>query len=221
MFPLVLVGLAFAAVVLVARAADAAPGLRIVRCPLPALRDQGAPLAPPTGIVFPVTSVDPRVRDIAYVDTTGAVHNNDRTGVSADRYFGAPRDGGARHHAGIDLVAHAGDGIYAMESGVVVGMATGYVGLDAIVIAHASGVVALYGELRVASGLKAGDGVSFGQRIGTATTSSAGTELHIELWEHGHAPTSFTAWPAGSPAPKGLLDPTAYLFELAQSSLEA
>jgi murein DD-endopeptidase MepM/ murein hydrolase activator NlpD len=174
------------------------------------------PFAKATGVAWPVASDDPNVLAVAHRDRSGKIVEHVTEGVSAQRYFRSPRDGGSRFHAGIDLVARRGDPIRAMEDGIVLGSIPGYLGLDAVVVEHPS-VVAVYAEIAPHSlalaGLKKGDAVFAGTPIGYGTTSSSGTMLHLELWERGHAPPSFTVWKPGYP-PVGLLDPTIYLLAL-------
>lgn len=173
------------------------------------------PFAKPTGTIWPVSTDDPHRTNVAHRTSGGTAVEEVKEGASAFRHFGASREGGVRYHAGVDLVAHSGDPILAMESGTVLGSIPGYVGLDAVVVDHPS-VVAVYAEISPHSlskaGLHPGDVVEAGTVIGYGATSS-GTMLHLELWEKGHAPPSFTVWRPGHP-PAGLLDPTAYLLTL-------
>lgn len=184
------------------------------------LYNWGVPLARPTGRVWPVVTGDPNRLSVAYRDASGKIHE----GISTQRYFGASREGGVRRHAAIDLVANAGNPIVAMEDGRVLGSIGGYLGLDAVVIEHPQ-VVAVYAEIGngalASAGLKPGDFVRAGQRIGTAAASSTGSHmLHLELWTKTNPPKHFTRWlPSGVPA--GLLDPSAYLLDLAARSRAA
>jgi murein DD-endopeptidase MepM/ murein hydrolase activator NlpD len=181
---------------------------------IPAIALSGVPLAKPTGKVWPVLA---RPGLVPYKAENGVVFNDSREGVSASRVFGSSREGGKRLHAGVDIAVNPGDGIVAMEKGKVIGRASGYVGLDAVVIEHPT-VTVIYGEIAPGAletfGLTPGKTVEAGARIGTAARSSQGSMLHIETWQNGMAPTGFTEWRPGSPQP-GLLDPTAYLLTLA------
>lgn len=144
----------------------------------------------------------------------GSIIADDRSGFSAARYFGAPRDGG-RLHAGIDLRAPAGSIIRTVAPGVVLGFPSGYVGLDAIAIDHGP-VTLIYAEIKRNASLKVGQKLRAGVSIGTGVASAQGAELHIEAWTSapGTAPFGFTPWAASAPAPRGLLDPTAFLLGL-------
>lgn len=180
----------------------------------------GVPFASPTGVAWPVVTSSQNKLVVAHRTESGEVVGDLREGVSASRYFGARRESGIRQHAGIDLVSQPGDPILAMEDGKVIGSIGGYVGLDAVVIEHAS-LVAIYAEIAPgalkSTGLSPGDMISAGTRIGTAQSSPQGSMLHVELWEKGFAPKSFTPWMTGK-LPAGLLDPSIYLLTLAAGS---
>jgi murein DD-endopeptidase MepM/ murein hydrolase activator NlpD len=177
----------------------------------PTPKNWGVPFAPATGDVWPVVG-QPKI--VPYTAADGAIVGN------AGTAFHASREGGARYHAGVDLVCAPGDAVVAMESGRVVGQIPGFVRLGAVAIAHPT-VVAVYAEIALdslaAAGLKPGDTVSAGQRIGTGAQNYAGRSmLHLELWAPGHAPAAYTPWYQTAPAaPLGLLDPTPYLLALA------
>src|ERR1700681_3801500 len=76
--------------------------------------------------------------------------------------FGADRDGGARKHAGCDLIAPKGTEIHAVEDGEVVrGPYPFYHGTDAIEFKlTSSGRIVRYGEIRSAA-----PGVKVGSRL--------------------------------------------------------
>ena len=130
--------------------------------------------------------------------------------------FHASRAQGKRFHAGVDLYAAPGEQIVALDDGIFLNYASGYVGLDAMVIQHGP-VNVLYGEFVAVKGLKNGDPISAGQNLGTIVNSlgtSAGavlsSMLHLETWE-GFIPKAFTPWYSTNPMPQGLLDPTKML----------
>jgi len=177
--------------------------------PRPHAKSWGVPFAATVGRVWPVPA-EPRL--VAYTDVSGVVHGNG--GVA----FHASREGGTRHHAGIDLPCAPGDAIVAMEDGVVLGSIPGFVKLDAVVVQH-SRCVAVYAEVAfglAALGLKKGDRVKAGQTIAKGALNYEGhSMLHLETWAIGHAPAMYTPWRVGSPPPEGLLDPTEYLLTLA------
>ncbi len=103
---------------------------------------------------------------------------------SGSRYFGAPRDGGARAHAGVDLVPTAGPGtqIVAMTSGTVLNYYLFYAGTYALEVKNDDGTIARYTE--ITSSLRAGARVSKGQVIGTIIRNNAGGSymLHLEVY---------------------------------------
>lgn len=191
--------------------------------PMP--RSYGVPFARGRGKVWPVVTGAPARLSVPYFPLSSPTTLIDPFGHApvGARAFHASRESGKRWHAGVDLFAAPGDAIVAMGDGVVVGPATGYVGLGALVVDHGTHVV-LYGEMELAPGLKPGDAVKAGQRLGTARESlgtSPGavrsTMLHLETWERAHAPKAFTPWYQGSPPPSGLLDPTLFLLSTAEA----
>lgn len=127
-------------------------------------------------------------------------------------YFGAPRDGGSRMHAGIDVYPAAGAGatVRAIKDGTVVKVAvfyTRYTGETTygVLVDHGD-FVANYAELQPV-GLGPGDGVARGQEIGKVS----GTEqLHFEQYAPGT--TTWTSWRGDKPS--NLLDPTGLLTGL-------
>ena len=136
------------------------------------------------------------------------------------RCFGAPRpvsqlDHPRRHHAGVDLFAHAGDAVIAIEAGEVIGFypflraRTGEMSC-ALLIAHA-GYVANYAEVRDPALVRIGDAVRGGQRIALISDTA---QLHFETYAPGV--TRNRAWAHGAAQPAGVIDPTERLRDLAQ-----
>jgi len=181
------------------------------------VKNQGAPFADPTGMVWPVTSSSPSRLLVPFVSPDGTVHTN-LGQPSGNRFFKAMRQDNLRYHAAIDLVSSPGDPILATEPGKVVGFASGFgigAGLDAVVIEHPS-IVIVYAEIVRESGLAIGSLVTAGQRIGRGGKNGSGNSmLHFETWAKGHAPSSFTPWWVAGVIPTGLHDPTKYLLALA------
>lgn len=180
------------------------------------LKTWGVPFAPTFGERWPVAPSSGANKTVSYTTADGAIVGNAAT------RFHASRENGKRWHAGLDLVASPGDPIVAVAAGKVLGQIPGFVRLGAVVVQHAA-AVAVYAEIALdslaASGLKPGDAVESGQRIGTGALNYEGhSMLHFELWELGHAPAAYTPWMQGSPPPAGLLDPTAFALELAGAS---
>jgi murein DD-endopeptidase MepM/ murein hydrolase activator NlpD len=118
----------------------------------------------------------------------------------------------------MDLYSVPGDTIVALDDGIFMNYAGGYVGLDGIVIQHGD-LNVVYGEFISEKGLKRGDIIAAGQKIGT-TVNSKGTSqgavlssmLHLETWDASvYTPDYFTPWKSDKPMPAGLLDPTRFL----------
>jgi murein DD-endopeptidase MepM/ murein hydrolase activator NlpD len=97
-----------------------------------------------------------------------------------------PLLGGLRFHAGVDLAARQGDGVFATAGGRVVqaGWSGGY-GL-AVTIDHGSGLETRYAHLS-RLGVVAGEEVQSGEVIGLvgSTGRSTGPHLHYELRRFG------------------------------------
>lgn len=136
------------------------------------------------------------------------------------RCFGASRpvsrlENPSRHHVGVDLFAHAGDAVIAIEDGVAAGFypflraRTGEMSY-ALLIAHA-GYVANYGEVRAPARVSVGDAVTAGQRIAIVSDAA---QLHFETYAPGIMRNR--SWPHGAAQPAGVIDPTPRLRDLAQ-----
>lgn len=97
-----------------------------------------------------------------------------------------PSLGGMRFHAGIDLAAREGDGVFATAEGRVVqsGWSGGY-GL-AVTIDHGNGLQTRYAHLS-RLGVMAGEDVRSGELVGFvgSTGRSTGPHLHYELRRFG------------------------------------
>lgn len=130
------------------------------------------------------------------------------------RYFGAPRDGGRRLHAGCDLLAPLGTEIYAVDDGTVVEFNPSfYHGTGFIALAHPGGYVARYCEVLASSikdiernqRFKAGDVIA---KVGKMLTMSM---LHFELYA-GTLSGRLTVHSDKKYKRRGdLVDPTAFL----------
>ena len=98
------------------------------------------------------------------------------------RYFGAPRNGGSRAHAGMDLIQSPGVGVRACTSGTVMEYNAGYYGnSDALVIKNDDGTWLNYAEIR--SSLRPGTHVNKGQIIAQIVTGTSSSMLHIEVYQ--------------------------------------
>lgn len=102
------------------------------------------------------------------------------------RYFGAPRDGGARAHAACDLIAPPNTPVLAIADGVVqAGPYAFYEGTYALEVRHANFVVR-YGEISgtVPAGIRTGAHVTRGQVIARVGLNTSGTSmLHLEMYK--------------------------------------
>ena len=100
----------------------------------------------------------------------------------------APALNASTNHAGIDIAVPVGSSVMAAASGVV--SAAGYNSArgNFIEVAFGSGNKAIYQHLSNI-GVKVGENVSAGQKIGLTGNSgvSTGAHLHFELWENGRA----------------------------------
>ena len=83
--------------------------------------------------------------------------------------YGAPRDGGARKHEGVDINMKPGDTVHAYSSGMVAGIGSssdiGNVKNDIVTISHNDGTVGRY--FYTDSNVGIGDKIEKGQPIGT------------------------------------------------------
>ncbi len=129
-----------------------------------------------------------------------------RAGSQDYPYFGAPRNGNSRRHAGIDLYPVSGSGtpVRAIRDGKVVRIAPFYTRRNgeityAVLVDHIEFVVN-YAELR-APALKAGDIVKQGRTIGIV---SGTRQLHFELYLPGTE--NWESWYGNQPS--NLMDPT-------------
>lgn len=101
--------------------------------------------------------------------------------------FGAPRDGGARRHSGIDITNGTGTPIYASDNGKV----TSYIGYRGgygyiVELSHGNGYSTRYAHLSKIL-VKAGQTVGKGQQIAKMgnTGHSTGPHLHFEIRKGG------------------------------------
>lgn len=126
---------------------------------------------------------------------------------------------GSRRHAGVDVIAEAGDKVVAIDDGEVLHLVTGYqigTGLQAVAVRHPDADY-VYGEIEVTAA--PGQKVKAGDVIGIVRKNDAGRQmLHLEAWQSGFAPTDFTPWKVGSPPPPGLLNAQTLIAPLNRSS---
>jgi murein DD-endopeptidase MepM/ murein hydrolase activator NlpD len=127
------------------------------------------------------------------------------------RFFGAPRDGGDRNHAGCDLIAPEGAEILAVADGEVIrGPYPFFNGTDAIEVNH-GGFVARYCEIKgIAAGVAVGEKVTAGQVIAYVGKMKVDSMLHFEMYSgEKHGPLTQKHSPFKRRA--DLMDPTPYL----------
>ncbi len=153
---------------------------------------------------WPVRTEHSRGDEVAFED--GGLHGN------MSRRFSACRDSCARHHAGVDLYARAGDVVVAMEPGRVVGNQSFAGGLRAVLVESQWGVV-LYGEIDRVE-VEVGELIAKGQPIGRVGLWPSGSHmLHLEAYRKGTEQNK--RWHRKAPAE--LLDPTDFLLRAQQS----
>ena len=190
--------------------------------PIPNLPDptlvMGVPFArsSTTTRYWPVLTRNPRGREIAYRDIHGSQHGR------PDRSFFANRDAGARHHVAIDLWGEAGEIVVAVEDGEIVHFYPFYQGVFALIVQCDADFVINYGEVAADSlahfRLGKGDRVQAGQPIALIGRSNTGSAMcHFETYVTGTVKNE--RWLAGQDAPRDLLNPTAYLIEVARSGI--
>ncbi len=130
----------------------------------------------------------------------------------SSRGFGDARSGGARHHAGVDLIAPAGTPIRSIADGTVVNYYYFYSGTYCMFVDYGDFVIN-YGEIaRMAPGISVGSQVAAGQIIAYVGLLGSGQSmLHMEMYTSGT--THNSAW-WDSMRPSNLLDPTNFVTEL-------
>lgn len=189
--------------------------------PAPQPGDDPAPPAESHAPVryWPVVTAHPRWSEVAFQTRDGAF-----SGVELRR-FNAPRpaaraDNPTRRHVGIDLFAHPGDSVIAVEDGRIIAFypflrAASAEMSYALLVAH-DGYVATYGEVRASSlrdrGLVLGDAIAAGQEIAVISDTA---QLHFETYLPGA--TRSQSWRHGAPRPAVVLNPTLLLIELART----
>jgi PASTA domain/Peptidase family M23 len=128
-------------------------------------------------------------------------------------YFGAPRDGNSRTHAGIDIYPQGGEGaaVRAMKDGTVIKLAPFYTRASGevtygLLVDHGD-FVANYAELKP-PGLGVGSAVKQGQVIGAISGTD---QLHLEMYDPGTRD-----WTSGwyGTRPSNLRDPTQTMIDL-------
>jgi murein DD-endopeptidase MepM/ murein hydrolase activator NlpD len=129
------------------------------------------------------------------------------------RYFGAPRDGGRRLHAGCDLLGPKGTTIYAVADGTLVRPPYYfYTGTYAVEIRH-HGFIVRYGEILGGSYI-GGHTVRKGQPICQIGRLDSGSSmLHFEMYSHGASDAPLTTGSGPYKRRSDLINPSPYLDE--------
>jgi murein DD-endopeptidase MepM/ murein hydrolase activator NlpD len=183
-----------------------------------AMATPGVPFAASSAATryWPVRTSNPKGREVAYLD----IHHTQRGAPGRD--FLAIRDDGRRHHVAVDLWGDHGDTVVACEDGEIVHFYPFYNGVNALIVQCDSGLVINYGEVDAGSlehlGLKKGERVKAGDPIATVgRMTSGGSMCHFETYITGT--TQNHRWLVGEARPDPLLNPTAYLVQLARTGL--
>ena len=94
-------------------------------------------------------------------------------------------------HKGIDFDAAIGSDVFACFDGTVKSVATNLLEGTVIEIDHGDGLISKYASLDSDVGVKVGDTVKTGDRIGKASNTATGEaengEVHFEVWKDGKA----------------------------------
>lgn len=132
---------------------------------------------------------------------------------SGGRYFGAPRDGGRRLHAGCDLLAPKGTTIYAVADGTLVRPPYYfYTGTYAVEIRHHDFIVR-YGEI-LGGSYTGGKTVRKGEPIARVGRLDSGSSmLHFEMYSHGASDAPLTVGTGPYKRRSDLINPSAHLDE--------
>jgi murein DD-endopeptidase MepM/ murein hydrolase activator NlpD len=171
-------------------------------------------------LVWPIQTDNSKKVAVSYQDVRGKWHGK------WGRHFATARKGddGIRRHAGVDLFAHGGDVVLAMEDGEVLATLPFTDGTWAIYVRNDSGEIVNYGEVfknswkefGLSSGVDTGQRVSRGQPIARVGVMGKDTSmLHLETIRGDMTTDDIRQgalrWFKGDPPPDGLLDPTQYL----------
>lgn len=121
--------------------------------------------------------------------------------VSPGQAFGAPRDGGTRPHAGLDMTHHKGSldaPVVAYKSGKVIWSSPGGSYNSGLMIDHGNGMKTKY--FHITPLVKTGDIVYGGQQIARLFPAGNSTHLHFEVHKGGSPinPLNAGVGPGGS-----------------------
>ena len=176
-----------------------------------------AALGDPAHVTFwPVITDHPKAMEISYLDTS------QRNVGSAGRKFFADRNGGKRHHVGMDVWCREGDVVIACAAGRIVKYYAFYqtsTGEEsyALFLEH-NGAVINYGEVKKGADREfrwaEGDQVAAGQKIARVSSTNM---IHFEAYQPGVKQNE--RWMQPGTCPPHLLNPTALLLNLASNGM--
>jgi len=172
----------------------------------PAPRPSPVPFAPCGGKYWPIRTTHQKGRTVS---------------LRGGRAFLAKRAKGKRFHVGVDLYGKHGDIICATEPGRIVSAYHFYRGTYALFFQTEKGPVINFGEVEKDSwqpfGVDVGSYVYAGQKIARVGKMRVSSMCHFEMYEKGALRNR--RWFTDDPAPEGLLDPRAYLLDLAENGV--
>ena len=117
-----------------------------------------------------------------HFETVSVSHNQIIHNATSDMYY---------KHQGVDIAGAEGTEVVAMADGKIEEIYLGKTMGNEIVVDHGDGLKTVYRFIDVADGLKAGDTVKQGQKIGTISSAESGSErkdgthLHLEIFLDG------------------------------------
>jgi murein DD-endopeptidase MepM/ murein hydrolase activator NlpD len=175
-----------------------------------------------SGRFWPVRTHSSYGRAVAFIGEDGNRYGGGPSGDPASqRNFLAAHDGkdGRWLNAGVDLYADFGDFVVAPEQGVIARFDPLYPGVFRLLLHCSSGLAICCGGLDPDSlttlKLAVGDKVSAGQPIGTVgRADDSQPMLHFEIYPQG-TPEPVAIWESDASTRGKVLDPTAYLLDLA------
>ena len=170
--------------------------------------------------LWPIQTDNSKKVKVSYRDVRGKWHGK------WGRHFGTSRKGktGIRRHSGIDLKAHGGDVVQAMEDGEVLAILPFTAGTWGVYVLHDSGHIVNYGEVSksswkefaIESGIGTGQRVVKGQPLARVGVMGQDTSmLHLETLTKNTTAQEIRdgvlQWLKDAAAPEQLLDPSQYL----------
>jgi spore germination cell wall hydrolase CwlJ-like protein len=179
--------------------------------PVPAEPPFATSTTPLDQMFWPVVTDLRQAMVVSYKDSAGKIVG------SSGRCFFANRNGGSRHHVGMDIYCKESDAVVACADGTVVNYYPFYRTKRgeqsfALFVAHA-GVVINYGEVKGGAPVQKGKSVKAGDKIGVVSSTDM---IHFETYVPGT--TQNSRWLRGGTRPASLLNPTKLLLDLAANA---